>query len=117
MKYLSIDNFIDDNLLLLDGMFDIVIGYDVNGIVWIDLYNIVYDDSWWESVMYMFGFGDVNFGMLFGGIVFEVGGGLFDVMVFGVLFGVVFNVVGIGLIYMLVVVVVVNFGYDFVNCI
>ncbi|MEB2496023.1 LWXIA domain-containing protein [Burkholderia cenocepacia] len=114
-KYSSIDNFIDDNSLSSDGTLDIATGYDANGTARIDPHNTAHDDSWWESVMHTFGSGDVNLGMLLGGIALEVGGGLLDATVFGAPLGVALNVAGTGLIYTSAAAAVANSGYDLAN--
>ncbi|MCA3852741.1 MAG: LWXIA domain-containing protein, partial [Burkholderia sp.] len=114
-KYSSIGNFIDDNTLSSDGTLDIATGYDANGTAQIDRHATAHDDSWWESVMHTFGAGDVNLGMLLGGIALEVGGGLLDATVFGAPLGVALNMAGTGLIYTSAAAAVANSGYDLVN--
>ncbi|WP_244138306.1 LWXIA domain-containing protein [Burkholderia stabilis] len=114
-KYSSVGNFIDDNTLSSDGTLDIATGYDANGVARIDRHDTAHDDSWWEGVMHTFGGGDVNLGMLLGGIALEVGGGLLDATVFGAPLGVALNVAGTGLIYTSAAAAVANSGYDLVN--
>lgn len=114
-KYSSIDNFIDDNELSSDGTLDIATGYGANGVAQIDHRNSAHDDSWWESVMHTFGSGDVNLGMLLGGLALEVGGGLLDATVFGAPLGIALNAVGTGMMYTSAAAAVANSGYDLVN--
>ncbi|RQR57758.1 LWXIA domain-containing protein [Burkholderia sp. Bp9125] len=114
-KYSSIGNFIDDNELSSDGTLDIATGYDANGAAQIDRRNSAHDDSWWESVMHTLGAGDVNLGMLVGGLALEVAGGLLDATVFGAPLGIALNAAGAGLMYTSAAAAVVNSGYDLGN--
>ncbi|KVN62473.1 LWXIA domain-containing protein [Burkholderia stagnalis] len=114
-KYSSIGNFIDDNELSSDGTLDIATGYDANGAAQIDRHNTAHDDSWWESVMHTLGAGDVNLGMLVGGLALEVAGGLLDATVFGAPLGIALNAAGAGLMYTSAAAAVVNSGYDLGN--
>ncbi|WP_322081306.1 LWXIA domain-containing protein [Burkholderia sp. BCC1972] len=114
-KYSDIGNFLNDNELSSNGTLDIATGYDANGVAQIDRHNSAHDDSWWESVMHTLGAGDVNLGMLIGGLALEVGGGLLDATVFGAPLGIALNAVGTGLMYTSATAAVVNSGYDLAN--
>ncbi|MBN3820258.1 LWXIA domain-containing protein, partial [Paraburkholderia sp. Se-20369] len=114
-KYSSIGNFIDDNELSPDGTLDIATGFDANGAAQIDRHDTAHDDSWWETVMHTLGGGNVNLGMLLGGLALEVGGGLLDATVFGAPLGIALNAAGAGLMYTSAAAAVANSGYDLIN--